>query len=198
MAYITPLRRPRAAPAWRPRRRASWLHRYFGFIALGAVMAFAMLTGLEHNDGAAVTRAERGTAPIQLEGHGSAVDGDTLRLGGERIRLVGIDAPESRQTCRDGNGQNWSCGRAATHRLSALLSGNVACTAQMRDRYGRPLARCAARGVADIGETLVREGLAVGYFGGYSQAEAHARAARRGLWSGTFDEPAAFRRQQAR
>jgi endonuclease YncB( thermonuclease family) len=35
-----------------------------------------------------------------LAGQASIVDGDTLEIHGTRIRLWGIDAPESSQLCR--------------------------------------------------------------------------------------------------
>ena len=51
--------------------------------------------------------------PAQLFGAVTVTDGDTLRLGAERVRLHGIDAPESKQTCRAG-GETWRCGAAVT------------------------------------------------------------------------------------
>jgi len=128
----------------------------------------------------------------------TVVDGDSLRADGKNIRLIGIDAPELRQTCRDARGRDWACGRAAKARLVALVSsGDVACTARGRDRYGRTLAVCSGRGFADLGDTLVREGHAVD-FGGYFSAEQEARQARRGLWDGSFERPQDWRRSHPR
>jgi endonuclease YncB( thermonuclease family) len=56
------------------------------------------------------------------------IDGDSLRAGSEDIRLVGIDAPELSQTCRDARGRAWPCGNAAKTRLRELVSrGAAAC-----------------------------------------------------------------------
>jgi endonuclease YncB( thermonuclease family) len=130
------------------------------------------------------------------------VDGDSLRAGGEDIRLVGIDAPELRQTCRDGHGREWSCGRAAKARLAALVAqGDVACTSRGRDRYGRTLAVCSARNVPDLGETMVREGYAINFaidYGGYPAAEREAQSARSGVWQGDFERPKDWRRRHPR
>src|SRR5262245_59324026 len=61
----------------------------------------------------------REAAPPRLALRVHVIDGDSLRTGSEEIRLVGIDAPELRQTCRDGQDREWSCGRAAKARLAA-------------------------------------------------------------------------------
>lgn len=131
-----------------------------------------------------------------VSGAARAADGDTLVLNGEHVRLKGMDAPELAQTCtRDG--RDWPCGREAKAALAAALKkGEVACTFSERDDYDRPLAHCAVAGV-DLGALLVRQGLAVA-FGAYHAEEAEARAARRGMWAGTFQRPAAYRAEHRR
>jgi endonuclease YncB( thermonuclease family) len=147
--------------------------------------------------------AARDLAPIV--GRASVIDGDTIEIQGRRIRLQAIDAPESAQWCGEGDGR-WRCGKASAEALDALADGaTVTCRQDPRDpedRYGRALARCEARG-GDLGEALVRAGLAVAY-GRYLDyrngqprpykadmlaAEAEARAAKRGLWAGAFEMP---------
>ena len=94
----------------------------------------------------------------------SVQDGDLFRAGPESYRLINIDAPELHQTCTDANRKTWSCGIAARDRLIAIsLRGDIACIPRGRDRFGRTLAHCSARGIKDIGETLVREGLALDF-----------------------------------
>jgi endonuclease YncB( thermonuclease family) len=139
-----------------------------------------------------------GAAPTPLADV-RAVDGDTLHAAAQRIRLIGIDAPEKSQTCRDARGQSWACGVAATERLAALVAqGGVACVAQGQDRYGRTLAVCSAGGVPDVGRMLVREGYAVSYMDRQARYLADENAARdegRGLWSGAFERPSDWRRR---
>ena len=48
-----------------------------------------------------------GAAGAGISGKASVTDGDTLRIGSERIRLHGIGAPESAQRCRAG-GKTWA------------------------------------------------------------------------------------------
>lgn len=131
-------------------------------------------------------------APTVLTGRAEVTDGDTLTLGGERIRLFGIDAPERGQRC----GAGWACGDAATDRLRALVAGApLRCTLRDRDRYGRAVATCTAGGV-DVGERLVAEGLARAYtrYGkDYAATEARARLERIGLWRGRTQAPWDYR-----
>lgn len=134
-----------------------------------------------------------GAAPA----HPGVVDGDTFTLGPDRIRLWGIDAPEGRQVCRDGAGQDYRCGDRARDQLRALIGDRaVDCRQRDHDQYGRSVSQCRAGGV-DLGEGMVRAGWAVEYrsfsHGAYAAAEAEAKAAKRGLWAGTFEPPLAYR-----
>ncbi|KPF72924.1 hypothetical protein IP69_01160 [Bosea sp. AAP35] len=132
-----------------------------------------------------------------LIGAARVIDGDSLRLAGEELRLQGLDAPELRQSCTDRSGRPVDCGRVARRALEAMLArGIVTCEIGKRDRYGRGLATCR-QGETDINATLVREGHAVAY-GGYRAEEAAAKAAGRGIWALTFEQPATWRRGQAR
>lgn len=136
-------------------------------------------------------------APAAAEGPLALVkDGDTLRLGVRDIRLFGIDAPESRQTCARADGTPWPCGRVAQERLAELVgAGPVRCRPRDTDRYGRLVSVCTAAGV-DLGGRLVEEGLARAYTAfsdDYVGAEETARAAGLGLWQGISDAPWDYR-----
>lgn len=95
-------------------------------------------------------------------------DGDSLRCDGERIRLIGIDAPELADSprCKDARKARSDCDqkRAVASRdyLRSLTRGEVRCTVEVRDRYGRALARCSAGGV-DLNAAMVRAGHARRY-----------------------------------
>ena len=128
-----------------------------------------------------------------LIGRAEAVDGDTLRVGSTRVRLLGLDAPELDQTCTRRDGAQWSCGREAKAVLANRLdAGPVECARYGHDAYGRILGRCSAGG-ADLGADLVRAGWAVSADGYLAEAAA-ARAQQLGIWSGSFDPPAVWRR----
>ena len=73
-----------------------------------------------------------------LVGNASVIDGDTIEIHGQRIRLHGIDAPESRQECSRPDGTSWRCGQQAALALSDRIARSVVhCDARRRDRYGR-------------------------------------------------------------
>jgi endonuclease YncB( thermonuclease family) len=138
----------------------------------------------------------RGVPQQELTGAAEAIDGDSVRLNGEEIRLKGIDAPEFLQTCMV-SGRETPCGREARTQLRRLLmSGLTTCIGDGRDRYGRLLAVCRVRGI-DINAAMVREGQAVA-FGSYAAEEAEAKAGYKGLWAGTFERPREWRQRHGK
>lgn len=165
------------APAGRLGTVGGWI--LFLMLCVGAYFA-SQLPGPER----AVTGEVSGTA--------TASDGDSLRLGGRRIRLEGIDAPELGQTCtRDG--AEWGCGTDARQRLRGMVSGGrTQCRLHGRDKYGRDLGTCEIDG-RDIGREMVASGYAVSY-GRYQKEEAAAESRNVGLWAGDFIRPQAWRR----
>lgn len=170
-----------------PRRKAGARRRLPDLL-----LALAVVTGLAALVGQIPELAE------DFAGPAFAIDGDTLDMLGTRVRLKGIDAPELHQTCTR-QGVRWSCGAAAKQALDAQVRGRrVACSARTRDRYDRPLALCTVEG-ADLGAHLVREGWAIAYGrGAYDADEAAAKAAGRGIWSGAFQTPSAWRAEHPR
>ena len=119
------------------------------------------------------------------------IDGDTIEIAGTRIRLYGLDAPESAQTCNVGS-ETWACGQAATEALTRMIDGQqTLCWKVENDRYGRMVAVCLT-GEKYINAEMVTNGHAVAYTK-YSKAfvplEAIAREKRLGLWRGEFNYP---------
>ena len=142
-------------------------------LAVAAALVLPTLAGLP---------AAAQTGPARV------IDGDTIDVAGARIRLWGIDAPESRQTCQRG-GVDYACGREATAHLRVLLANAVVtCEARVRDRYGRTVALCRAESI-DIGAAMVRDGWAlafVRYSADYVAREQEARLAGRGMWRDVY------------
>lgn len=125
-------------------------------------------------------------AQADLRGTARVVDGDTLDIAGERVRLLGLDAPESDQTCLTEQGAEWRCGAWVSQELRALLRGHtVTCRDEGRDAYGRILGRCSLDG-QDLSALLVGLGYAwvnPRYELTYQPQEKQAAIALRGLWA---------------
>lgn len=109
----------------------------------------------------------------------TAVDGDTLKLGGQTIILYGIDAPELKQTCG-----SWPAGELAQEALASMVIGRqVTCESKALDRYGRTLAVCKVEGF-DIGAEMVSSGMAWAFTRDsvdYVGQQAEAKSANRGV-----------------
>ena len=129
------------------------------------------------------------------------IDADTWAVGGETVRLFGIDAPELDQDCTRADGSTWGCGRWAAAETGRLYEGRQAvCRTVTRDRYDRIVARCAVDG-RDAGRELVQQGLALAYRDysmDYDLDEKAALVRGAGIHDGTVQRPAEFRAGQAR
>jgi endonuclease YncB( thermonuclease family) len=132
------------------------------------------------------------------EGEMSVADGDSFAIGGRKLRLDGIDAPEYRQTCKDALGVAWECGKAARSALEEMLRApGLVCKADVTDRYSRSIATCSNAKILDIAAAQVASGWAVSsdFYGlrSYGSEEDSAKYAKRGIWSGEFVHPRDWR-----
>lgn len=130
--------------------------------------------------------------PASIAGVASVIDADTLDIGKQRIRLTGVDAPESGQKCLDAKQKFVRCGSIAANALDAWINRNpVTCAIEDKDRYGRFIGKCSVRG-QNIQDWLVTNGHAVAYRAystAYVPAELKARQAKAGIWAGEFIQP---------
>ena len=134
------------------------------------------------------------TVSAEIAGKPRIIDGDTIEIAGQRIRLYGIDAPEAAQRCVVDKSP-WPCGRNATLALSSMISTNwVTCQERDKDRYGRIVAVCNLAGAQgpDVNAMMVSQGWALAYrrfSTDYVKHETAARRARKGVWRGDFIRP---------
>ena len=131
----------------------------------------------------------------EISGTARVIDGDTIALGSQVIRLYGIDAPENAQDCQRGNGQTYNCGAVAESALKALLTQRVSCSGTEHDRYRRLIGTCTSGGV-DVSRRLVSTGNALAYrkySTRYVADEQIAASAKLGMWAGSFTAPWDFR-----
>lgn len=184
---------------WSPTPRATG-------IAVMSLAAIAVLAGIWHllpeGSPSRTTSAPLTTAalpdPSKLEGRAVALTGDTLRIGGKRVRLDGIEAPEATQSCARG-ATTWRCGAAAKEALASLVRNRRVSCEITDERDAEPRARCAAQG-NDLAEELVKAGSVFaigGFLAPYSSAESKAQDAKAGVWAGgEAERPQDFRDKQ--
>lgn len=130
-----------------------------------------------------------GQAPLKV------IDGDTLEIGGERVHLYGLDAPEPEQQCEH-YGRFWPCGAEAGTVLERTIGErHLDCQARGESDDGDKLVTCSI-GPVSINEAMLTTGMAVALPdapAAYAAAEEAAREAQRGIWAGRFVRPAEWR-----
>ena len=170
---------------------------------LGALAALAVLVGaavvgwraLGASDGRGRSVRDAST----VEGRGLALTGDTLRVGGATVRLSGIEAPVTGQTCLSADSTPWRCDAAAREALARVLAkGRVRCKLGSTDDDGRRFGTCHT-GERDVAAELVSGGhvfATSGLFTSYGSLESAARANKAGIWSGEAARPDDYRAQK--
>lgn len=133
---------------------------------------------------------------VMLSGKAWVVDGDTVRINKQKVRLEAIDAPELKQTCYNGKRQQYACGQESKWHLIKLVKGKqIECELVGLDKYGRNLGYCFESGV-DLNAAQVSAGHAVAYrkySTKYVDQEAQAKKQKLGIWQGKFQQPSNFR-----
>jgi endonuclease YncB( thermonuclease family) len=139
-----------------------------------------------------------GFQPV-ITGTGQVVNGYTLTIADQRVRLAGIDAPDLRQYCYDGQGKAYQCGRRAADALAKLVGQSKLICSVADARAALGICRSSK---GDVGLGLIRLGyavtvqnraLSVNQMRDYAEAERAAKAEKVGLWSGRFKLPARWR-----
>lgn len=124
-------------------------------LTLLGIFAIALATMFSTATGRAMAMGE----PLTCESP-YIVDGDTLRCMDQRIRLIGIDAPEMPGHCRTGRTCAPGDAVASREHLVAITRTTVKCFPEGLDPYGRTLARCGVAG-ADLSCSMIAAGHAI-------------------------------------
>ena len=124
------------------------------------------------------------------------IDGDTIVLNGEKIRFSGIDTPELKQTCMNGD-EKVFCGKYAKIILVKKIGNKIPkCIREGKDVYKRTLAECFINGES-LSVFLVRSGHAFAYrkySNKFIKDEEFAKENKLGMWSMEFEYPWDFRK----
>jgi endonuclease YncB( thermonuclease family) len=133
------------------------------------------------------------SARAEIVGRAAVVDGHTLEIAGQRIRLFGIEAPGEGQLCAGAS--PWRCGQQAAFALAEIVGPHwVHCAERGRDRDGRVAAVCRLAGPhgPDANARMVRQGWARAdrqVSTDYVDEEQAAKNDRAGVWRGTTEAP---------
>ncbi len=134
-------------------------------------------------------------------GQVKVLDGDSLEIGEQRIRLYGIDAPELYQKCKTKNNQDWNCGRESKAFLKEFIgTDSIECHEIEQDKYKRMVSICY-KDDENINEAMISSGMAIvykKYSNDFIKAETKAKALRIGLWQGKFMKPWNWRKNKNR
>ena len=129
-------------------------------------------------------------------GKPKVIDGDTIHIKNNKIRLHGIDAPETKQTCKI-DSQNWFCGKQSTDELKKIINNQrVKCIVNDIDIYNRYVAICSVSGI-NLNQWMVKNGWAIAYryySTDYILEEKYARDNKLGIWNSEFLKPYQYRR----
>jgi len=131
-----------------------------------------------------------------ITGNAKVIDGDTIHIGSNKIRLHGIDAPETNQTCEKNN-TTWPCGKESAKALINFINNQkVICDVKGTDQYKRYISVCFVNNW-DINKFMVKNGWAIAYryySKDYTVSEDKAKKNKVGIWQGSFQEPYLFRK----
>lgn len=139
------------------------------------------------------------TGKYDVYGQATIVDGDSIKINGESIRLMHIDAPEKKQYCIIGKHTRWACGVSSEFALKEIIGEyGVGCKRIKKGFYGRTLAVCYNHDGIDINAYMVDIGMAIPYRKDktYSKLAENAKENKRGIWDSDFDTPWDYRKNK--
>ena len=137
------------------------------------------------------------------KGKAIVMDGDTIKINGEKIRFGGIDAPESyfmgkKQTCFEDNKKIF-CGQISKDKLIEKIGNNsVNCKVENKDKYKRSVGECFIK-EESLSVFMVRNGYALDwpYYskGKFAKDQEYAKLNKLGVWNMEFEFPWKWRKK---
>ena len=143
-----------------------------------------------------------------ISGTAKVIDGDSIKIRNHRIRLLGIDAPELKQLCKDQNNKTYACGKASKIFLKSFIEevkklrnlSEVFCYYSELDKYKRVLGECfvGSKRKYSLNQAMVMSGNAIAYLrysDKYLKDQEAAMIEEKGIWSGKFIYPEEWRKK---
>ena len=138
------------------------------------------------------------------KGKAIVIDGDTIKINGERIRFGGIDAPETnyrgkKQICYLDEVEI-VCGKISTEKLIEKIGvSDVSCEREKnKDKNNRTIAECFVNNES-LSKFMVRNGYAFDFVKyskkKYALDERYAKDNKLGLWTMKFEYPWEWRKK---
>jgi endonuclease YncB( thermonuclease family) len=192
------------ASRWTRRKIGATIMQWSFLLFVGGFTAY-QLTNIGDRPEATVAKTAATTnsaANSAIIGRATVVDGDTIKIRGQRIRFNGIDAPESNQRCSNQDGKSYACGSESAFFLDKALASSrtTRCKFVSWDRHGRLVGDCYLSDGNSVASLMVQSGHALDwprYSGGaYSREQAAAKTSKLGLWRGVFEKPWEYRAKQ--
>lgn len=188
--------------SWRARNRFSTPRRsnyyFYKYLSFAAAIIIAYLFGFVQDF--IITPQNS-----QIKGKPIITDGDTVKVNNTKIRLYGIDAPETKQKCYD-NKKKIDCGIEAKTKLTEIIGNNeVFCSDLDTDKYNRTSGNCYFMDTIgtkiNVGQKMVSSGYALAYQT-YSLRfvvnELYAKTTMSGIWKYQFQKPWNWRKMNKR
>lgn len=174
---------------------------YFLLILFFCSFCFWIITATQNKNKPAKAIIINQDQPTQIIfGIAEVIDGDTIIINKNRIRLIGIDAPETKQKCLDKNYYEYLCGELSTNFLTKLINNKeVQCEYIQKDIYNRYLGNCTFQNI-NINHEMIKNGMAIIYnlkntSVELKELESEAQKRQIGIWQGAFEEPKKYRKK---
>jgi len=135
------------------------------------------------------------TAPTTISGPARALDGSTLVVAGQAIRLQAIEAPPAALVCRDGVWE-YKCGADSRAALEKLIANRPVDCEPLPSDNGTVVGQCRSEQGVDLGAAMVEAGWAMADLrrsSRYFAQQAKAQSDARGLWRNNFAHPEQWR-----
>lgn len=141
-----------------------------------------------------------------ISGYGYTIDGNTVQIGDNTVRLLGSIAPYLNQMGQDVIGREYPAGLYARDVLASIIADQplgcrvVPQNGKEKDANGNYFGICAAPQVSDVSAEMIKRGWAMidrsgetQVYSTYVDIESKSKTILRGIWQGPLEKPWVFK-----